>query len=267
MPMNATQRTKALLKDAFPSLWVRWYLAQRPKSAERELDLLDRIVPRQAVTVDVGANCGLYTRKLARLSRKVYAFEPSHEMAQVLRRTSASNVNVHEIALSDRIGEAELFTPKDNDNDKLVHSLASLEPRLAAPGQKVASTPVPMARLDAILHEDVAFVKIDVEGHELNVLNGAVELLEKSQPVFLVEAEDRHRARATGQLFEFFDARSYHGYFLAGGEALPVDQFRVEVMQDVSALLSDGGRKTGKRYINNFFFFPRHLDGEAILKG
>jgi FkbM family methyltransferase len=261
--MNTRQRAKELLKDTFPSLWVRWHLTHRPRSSEHELDFLDRIVPERAVTVDVGANCGLYTRKLARLSRKVHAFEPSRKMAEILRRTSAPNVSVHEIALSDQIGEAELFIPKDND--QLVHGLASLEPRLMAPGQKVASARVPMARLDAIVHEDVAFVKIDVEGHELNVLNGAVELLENSQPVFLVEAEDRHRAQATQLLFEFFDARCYRGYFVATGGAVPVDEFRIEVMQDTSSLLPDGGRKDGKSYINNFFFFPPHLDGEAIL--
>jgi FkbM family methyltransferase len=263
--MSARQRTKELLKDAFPSLWVRWHLTHRPKSAERELDFLDNIVPPRAVTVDVGANCGLYTRKLARLSKKVYAFEPSHKMAELLRRTSAPNVNVHEIALSDQIGEAELFIPKDNE--QLVYGLASLEKRPMAPGHKVTSARVPMARLDAIVHEDVAFIKIDVEGHELNVLNGAVELLENSQPVFLVEAEDRHRAQATRLLFEFFDVRHYSGYFLAGGRALPVDQFRVEAMQDASVLLPNGGREDGKSYINNFFFFPKHLDGEAFLNG
>ena len=265
MLINTRQRTKELLKDAFPSLWVRWHLTHRPKSAEQELDVLDKIVPRQAVTVDVGANCGLYTRKLARLSRKVYAFEPSHKMAEVLRRSSATNVNVREIALSDQIGEAELFIPKDNG--RLVYGLASLEARSMAPGHQVTSARVPMAKLDAIVHEDVAFVKIDVEGHELNVLNGAIELLENSQPVFLVEAEDRHRAQATRLLFEFFDKRWYHGYFLAGSRVLPVDQFSVEAMQDASVLLPDGGRKDGRNYINNFFFFPQHLDGEAILNG
>lgn len=261
--MNSKKRAKELLKDTFPSLWVRWHLTHQPKSSEQELDFLDRIIPERAVTVDVGANCGLYTRKLARLSRKVHAFEPSHKMAELLRRTSASNVNIHEVALSDRIGEADLLIPEDNN--QLVYGLASLEPRSLAEGQKLASARVPMARLDAIVDEDVAFVKIDVEGHELNVLNGAVAVLENSQPVFLVEAEDRHRAQATRLLFEFFDARGYCGYFLAAGGAVPVDQFRVDAMQDASVLLPDGGRKNGKSYINNFFFFPPHLDGDAIL--
>jgi FkbM family methyltransferase len=261
--MNATQRTKELLKDAFPSIWLQWHMMHRPKSAEQELNFLDRIVPHGAVTVDVGANCGLYTRRLSRLSRKVHAFEPSHKMAELLRRTSASNVSVHEMALSDHVGDADLFIPKDND--QLIYGLASLEPRDVSSGQAVFSTKVSIARLDAVIHEEVAFVKIDVEGHELNVLNGAVELIEHSQPVFLVEAEDRHRAAATRLLFEFFAARGYRGYFLGEGGPTAVREFSVELLQDAAALLPDGGRRSGRSYVNNFFFFPQHMDGESTL--
>jgi FkbM family methyltransferase len=263
--MSARQRTKALLKEAFPSIWVRWHLMHHPKSAEQELQYLDKIVPEGAVTVDVGANCGLYTRKLARLSRQVYAFEPSHKMADLLRRTSAANVSVHEIALSDQTGNAELFIPQGEHEP--IYGLASLEPMVGASNGEVVSVNVPTARLDAFVHQDVAFVKIDVEGHELSVLNGAVELLEHSQPVFLVEAEDRHRAEATRSIFEFFTNRSYRGYFLKEGSAVPIEQFRPEDLQDASALLPDGGRKNGQAYVNNFFFFPQHLDGESILNG
>jgi FkbM family methyltransferase len=261
--MSARQRTKDLLKDAFPSIWLRWHLMHHPKSAEQELLYLDKIVPEGSVTVDVGANCGLYTRKLARLSRQVYAFEPSHKMADLLRRTSAPNVSVHEIALSDQTGNAELFIPQADH--ELVYGLASLEPRFGTGNERVVSISVPTARLDAIVQQEVAFVKIDVEGHELNVLNGAVELVEHSQPVFLVEAEDRHRAQATRSIFEFFESRSYSGFFLKEGDAVPIDQFRSADLQDANALLPDGGRKSGQSYINNFFFFPQHLDGESVL--
>ena len=261
--MSARQRAKELLKQAFPSMWLRWYLFRWPKSSEQELNFLDRIVPDGAVTVDVGANYGIYTRKLSQLSSRVHAFEPSHKTAELLRRTSAPNVNVHEIALSDQSGNADLFIPRDHD--ELLYGLASLEPRQASSDQGVVSTKVRTDRLDAIVREGVAFVKIDVEGHELNVLNGAIELLERSQPVFLVEAEDRHREQATRLLFEFFGQRSYRGYFIRNGCAYSIQEFRVEELQDETALLPDGGRRSGKSYVNNFFFFPRHMDGEAIL--
>ena len=82
----------------------------------------------------------------------------------------------------------------------------------------------------------------------MNVLNDAVELVEHSQPVFLVEAEDRHREQATCLVFEFFRQRSYSGYFLKDGGALPVHQFSVEELQDASVLLPDGGRMAGSSY-------------------
>jgi len=183
-------------------------------------------------------------------------------MARLLRRTSARNVSVHEIALSDHDGDAELFIPQGDDG--LVYGLASLEAR-ADPSGRTVSAHVPIARLDAVIDQDVAFVKIDVEGHELNVLNGAVELLERCQPVFLVEAEDRHRAEATRLVFEFFRSKSYRGFFLKDNDVIGVEQFDSRRLQDAGALRPDGGRKDGQFYVNNFFFFPRHLDGESIL--
>lgn len=262
--MTATQRTKQLLKDTFPSMYLRWRFMKRPKSAERELAYLGKIVPHGAVTVDVGANCGLYTRQLARLSGQVHAFEPSPQMADLLRRTSAPNVSIHEIALSDHEGDAELFTPKGDDG--LVYGRASLEHQQAeATAQQVVAAQVPLARLDGIVHEDVSFVKVDVEGHELNVLQGAVNLIDRCQPVFLVEAEDRHRADATHLVFEFFRGRAYRGFFLWDDDVISVDHFNADELQDASALLPDGGRKPGQAYVNNFFFFPQHLDGESIL--
>jgi FkbM family methyltransferase len=260
--MSAKQQVKELVKDAFPSVWLQWHFMRRPKSAERELSYLDKIIPDDAVTVDVGANCGLYTRRLARLSRQVHAFEPSQQMARLLRRTSARNVRIHEIALSDHDGDAELFIPQGEDG--LVHGLASLEARVGSSGRSI-SAHVPIARLDAVIHQDVAFVKVDVEGHELNVLNGAVELLERCQPVFLVEAEDRHRAEATRSVSEFFREKAYRGFFLKDNDVIAVEQFDPTRLQDADALRPDGGRKDGRFYVNNFFFFPRHLDGESLL--
>jgi hypothetical protein len=85
--------------------------------------------------------------------------------------------------------------------------------------------------------------------------------------VFLVEAEDRHRAEATRSVFQYLRDKAYRGFFLKEGDVIPVDQFRTEHLQDADALLPNGGRKNGQSYVNNFFFFPRHLDGESILNG
>lgn len=261
--MNPIRSTKNMIKEAFPSLWLQWHLLHRPKTAEVELSVLHKVVPADTVTVDVGANCGLYTRELAQMSKCVHAFEPSSNMADVLRQTSADNVRVHEVALSDHEGQAALFIPAGEAG--LVHGLASIEPQPASLARPGIATSVPIARLDEVIQGNVAFVKIDVEGHELSVLNGATKLLEQSQPVFLVEAEDRHRAEATRSIFEFFRSRSYDGFFLEDGDVVSVDDFDVEIFQDPDSLLPNGGRKQGCSYVNNFFFFPSVQDGYSIL--
>lgn len=263
--MNAIQQTKGLVKEAFPSLWLRWHFMRRPKSAEIELSFLKNVVPEGATTIDVGANCGLYTRELARLSQSVHAFEPSQAMARLLRQTSAPNVAVHEIALSDRNGEAALLVPQGDGGP--VHGLASIEPQAGLMARPHVATNVPTARLDAVMQQDVAFVKIDVEGHELSVLNGAVGLVKRSHPVFLVEAEDRHREDATASVFSFFRDRGYSGLFVDDGDAVPVEEFDAGIFQNPDSLLPNGGRKSGRPYINNFFFFPPGRDGMLMLNG
>jgi len=263
--MQMTQATKRAVKEAFPELWLRWHFSRRPRSAERELLYLHKMIPLDSITVDVGANCGLYTRELAKFSNRVHAFEPSHEMASLLRRTSAVNTIVHEIACSDRAGHTALFIP-EGDNGP-VYGLASLE--LGGDDGSAASLhsrPVRTARLDAVIEDEVAFVKIDVEGHELRALYGASGLIERCQPIFLVEAEDRHRANATGSVFDFFKDRSYRGFYLDDDRVHPVEDFDPVRLQNPSALQSDGGRKAGRSYINNFFFFPSRMNGQAVLQ-
>jgi FkbM family methyltransferase len=256
---------RTFVQEKFPELWLQWHFLRRPKSAEVELSLLDRVVRSDSVSIDVGANLGLYTRELAHLSRFVHAFEPSHKVADILRRTSARNVVVHETALSDRCGVATLQIPLTREGS--VHGLASIESQAASRASKIESLTVLVSRLDSAVQSDVGFIKIDVEGHELCVLNGAERILEHCQPVFLVEAEDRHRVDATRSVFEFFRARRYSGFFIKGHEVRSVEEFSVDALQNPASLLSDGGRKENCFYVNNFFFFPETIDGRNILQG
>ncbi len=256
------------LRDAFrqraPSLWVRWHLARCADSIEPEVALLKHIVPRGGVAVDIGANLGLYTRELARLADAVHAVEPSHEMARLLRRTSPANVVVHEMALSDRHGAARLRIPQREDG--LIHSLASIEPDDEHAMGPCQSIDVASARLDSLVAGHVTFMKIDVEGHELKVLQGASGVLDRSHPIVLVEAEERHRPGAVQSIDDFFRSRGYTGHFLQGHQVAGLDEFDAALHQDTGALNADGSRKRGRHYVNNFFFFPSPLDGRERLR-
>lgn len=103
------------------------------------------------------------------------------------------NVIVHEVALSVRSGEAQLRMPNGAGANGLVYSLTSIEPNLAHMVEPRVSMEVPLVRLDSVADADVSFVKNDFESHELRALEGTLSALEQSEPVFLVEAEERHR--------------------------------------------------------------------------
>ena len=122
-----------------------------------------------------------------------------------------------------------------------------------------------LAKLDAVIDEGVSFVKVDVEGHELNVLHGARALIARSRPVFLVEAENRHRPDAVASVASFFAERDYEGFYLRRGGIIPIEAFEPEIDQDESVLHSDGARADGRHYINNFFFFPAEREDAAEL--
>ena len=253
---------KAAVLRRAPGLWARWCALRKPASAETELLVLDAVVPPGSVTVDVGANVGLYARALARLSETVIAFEPLEDMVRVIKASAPANVDVRQLALSARPGTGALSIPCRSGRP--LHSLASLSQGAAEAGERV-SAPTAVSTLDAEIDRPVSFVKIDVEGHELPVVQGATALIEKHRPVFLVESEARHCDGAPHSLFSFFERLGYAGFFIMGDRLCGIAEFDTAAHQDASVLRRSGARRPGRYYINNFFFLPDR-SGESRLR-
>ena len=156
------------------------------------LKYLRRVVRPGAVVVDVGAHFGVYTEALCTLvgaNGKVHAFEPQAPVFEALRRLQSShdNLTVHRVALSSRAGTCELRVPFLAGGVP-EPALATLE----AVAAQHRADPVAVRTLDSYrdLLPGLAFVKIDVEGHELEVLDGAREVLAECRPVVQVEDND-----------------------------------------------------------------------------
>jgi FkbM family methyltransferase len=244
----------------FPSAWVRWQEFKMPSNAEVEAQYLQKLMAPTHVAVDIGANYGFYTRRLSRLCSIVHAFEPAAEMARLLRRTSASNVIVHECALSNATGEGSLFIPKTGR--QTLFGLATLNSQTHS---TTVVQKVKLDSLDSIALGPIHFIKIDVEGHELETLDGCVTTIESNYPVFLVETENRHKSNVVADVFLFFEKRNYVGYFIAHGRICELGHFDAKIHQDISVMDDTGARLDGSLYINNFFFFPHHLNGRKLL--
>jgi FkbM family methyltransferase len=211
-----------------------WYIKQVLKG-ERELRLVHSLSDPQRITLDIGSNRGLYAVAALRFSKRVIAFEPQPHFATFLRRYLPPSIDVRECAVSDTAGTATLLMPAD----PRFHAEARLSSAGAATSNFVPVV-VPTIRLDNIIRDHVGLMKIDVEGHEFAVLNGAIELIDSSRPNIIIEIEDRHCPGAISRVFQWFQAKSYKGYYLKENVLSPADNI--------------GERQT--RYIYNFIFLP-----------
>jgi len=216
--------------------------------AEPELELLPELVDSSRTAIDVGGNLGTYVHRLVGLVKKVIVFEAHPRLASVLGR-SFPQAEVRNQAVSDQHGQVTLRVPRKDGLS--IEGLGSLE--LGSDDPNMEAFTIPAVLLDDLADCDAGFIKIDVEGHELNVLNGARGLIARQRPVFLVETEERHKAGSVQAVFAFFKALGYVGIFVYGKDVLPVEQFTI-TMQDLE--ISKKHERPDGVYANNFIFFP-----------
>ena len=214
---------------------------------EIELRLLAWLCDRALVSVDVGAHDGIYTLGTSLYSKRVIAVEPQHNHAEALRRSLPFNATLVEGALSSRAGIAPLKIPL-NDWDSI--SRLDFENRY---DKGWRAERVSLLRMDDIVQEPVGFVKIDVEGHELEVLEGASRIIASDKPSLLIEIEERHRTGSVRDVSRLLQDRGYQGYFVQGNNIRSMREFDIGVHQ-CRSLICNGDRVNYRDYINNFIF-------------
>jgi FkbM family methyltransferase len=163
----------------------------------REMDLARRY-PRAGETfLDVGANIGVYSLlAVSTPGVEAHAFEPgavaSTRLVENIRLNSASGrVEVDRRAVGSERGSVAMTS-----------DLYAMNRVVTAPDASPAgTTTVEMTTLDEWGAENpdrrVGLVKVDVEGHEIEVLEGGRELLRRERPVLIVEVNDPDRLGAT----------------------------------------------------------------------
>lgn len=131
---------------------------------------------RDKTVVDVGANSGVLASKFAKLAKEVYAFEPHPknfaDLRDQIKIRGITNIKTFQMALSNFSGETHLI-------ERESHGINSLGPHNR--GKVISQIPIKVETLDDFWHDKgemgIGLLKIDVEGFEAEVLEGARNLL------------------------------------------------------------------------------------------
>lgn len=249
------QRTvKAIIRDSIPErlqVPLKYWYNKLLGSLEEETELLPRLLHHAARVIDVGANRGVYAYPLARMCAHVELFEPNPKCAAVLKSwaTKHPNVQVHAVALSNEEGVVGLQVPVDamgveHDSSACIEKFGS---------GRFREYRVQLKTLDSFKFRDVAFIKIDVEGHEWRVIDGAVNTINANMPALLIEIEQRHCAKPIEEVFKQVLDLGYAGFFRDASDTM---RSLLEFDPAKHQLLVNLGGRRGD-YINNFLFLHR----------
>jgi FkbM family methyltransferase len=237
------------LKEKVKLLYRAWKYRYRGDGPEIEW-MLSVLRPGD-VAFDIGAHKGAYTfwmKRAVGASGRVVAFEPQEAGAALLRRLYGEPVLVEQLGLSNKVGAQRFYVqPQANT----VSYEASLFNKYEDAIEQVIETDT----LDAYCRRTgirPTLLKIDVEGHELELIQGGIETLKKEGPYIILEVERRHIGwQRMQELFDLLPALGYSGFFFDGQQKTALSNFDPDRHQDLQKLNSDQ-----RMYINNFIFQP-----------
>ena len=137
--------------------------------------LLSKLVSAEDRVIDIAGNWGIYAYTLSGLGSRLAVFEPNPQCFRALSSWASGkrNVEIYAVALSSQHGQGLLHIPVDATGQEHDAS-ASLESRRDEVARCVE---VEITTLESFGFQDAKFIKIDVEGHELDVLKGATKTI------------------------------------------------------------------------------------------
>jgi FkbM family methyltransferase len=167
-PDFETHLPRMLKKSVDKGLPAEYQVAVRRRSIE--------LCKNRELALDIGANVGLWSRDFVGSFARVIAFEPVAVFRECLEHNvKGTNFEVQPIALGDQDTQGTMIITEDNSG----HS--HLDPATMGTGN------VQVVRLDTLNFHDVSYIKIDCEGYEYRILQGAEQTILRCRPVIVIE--------------------------------------------------------------------------------
>ena len=149
-----------------------------------------KYVKRWRNCIDIGSNVGIWTRELASKFKKVYCFEPNPNFNECFRKNiTENNIELFEFGLSNK----EHTASQEFNSTQMTNT----------PGNVQCRT------LDSFNLNNIDFIKIDVDGFEVEVLEGAVETIKRNNAVVVIEMKSYKRPNTCMKVREILSRLSY----------------------------------------------------------
>ncbi len=242
---NVLRQFGLILDKYVPRLSFKLRASLRSKGYEPEVQLI-KYLGDGGIAIDVGGNRGYYAYQMKQYFSGCHVFEPNPNTVKQLRAGLRGDAEVHAVALSDRHGESELRIPIVSGVDTV--GRATIESTNNLFEQEYKTVCVPMQPLDDFTFEKVSLLKIDVEGHEMAVLNGAVKTIHDSSPTMIVESEERQCPGTVAEVFSFMHSNNYIGFYMLDQTLYKLD---LRLRDPENANTYQG------QFINNFVFVKK----------
>jgi len=218
----------------------KYLLKKRLKRAiennyEEELSILNNIVNKDLESVDVGVYRGVYSYKLSKISKHVHAIEPNPLIFPYLEKNLTkiiNNITLYNCAASDKDSETKLRIPKrfetinsKNYEEKYKLGSATMHMYNDLNSEEHEVYKIETKKLDNLLiNKKIGFIKIDVEGHEKNVLNGSLDILKKNKPTLLIEIEEKHTKDKVKNTINYVKEFGYSSYYCEDQKLISTDK-------------------------------------------
>jgi len=154
--------------------------------------LLGKILNNGDTVIDVGANIGyisLVCAKSVGVKGKVYSFEPDPKnfgyLSENIALNESNNIQSYQLALSNKIGTLKLFHSKI-DHNAGAHSMVYNERVVSNDYVEIKAFKFDESEIQSQLIK-IDLIKIDVEGVEMDVLEGMHNTIQKFKPILLIE--------------------------------------------------------------------------------
>ena len=139
----------------------------------KKYDAALKYMKQRRRALDIGGHVGLWSMHMVNDFDVVEVFEPTARHRECFPfNVSSDNYNMYPVACGDKIGRASMLTPREGQTGNTVI---------------IDGDDVDIVVLDDYSFKDVDFIKIDVEGYELNVVKGAEKTIKENKPVMVIE--------------------------------------------------------------------------------